>query len=274
MESPKILSPVVDYTVKVNGETWTEIPSTVYIPPAALKVVLQQFEGPLDLLLYLIKKQDLDILQIPIAEICEQYLDYIRFMQQLEFDLAAEYLTMAAWLTEIKSRLLLPASEVAMDEEEADPRAELIRQLQVYQQYKRAAEQLEQLPRVNRDIFVIQCIFDLESGCTKPRVTVLDLVTALQQLKRKQRLNAVHQVTSERISIADCMQYILGQLRSCPSKPIGLWQVCRTPTRLGLVATLVAALELTHQHLISIEQAHPFAEIWLSPCRTEEPTYC
>ncbi|MDX1656707.1 MAG: segregation/condensation protein A, partial [Candidatus Competibacteraceae bacterium] len=161
---------------RVLGRSLTELPQDLYIPPHALEVFLEAFEGPLDLLLYLIKRQNLDILDIPVADITRQYMDYLALMEELRLELAAEYLVMAAWLAEIKSRLLLPRPPVE-EADEQDPRAELIRRLQQYERFKQAAEKLDALPRLERDIFAAGAAPDLAPATRiPPRVELADLL--------------------------------------------------------------------------------------------------
>ena len=163
----------------VQGEEVTEIPSDLYIPPAALEVYLEAFEGPLDLLLYLIKKQNLDILEIDVAELTEQYMQYVRLMDALQFDLAAEYLVMAAMMTEIKSRMLLPRSQ-DIDEDEDDPRAQSIRRLQEYERYKQAAQKIDEMPQLGRDALeVIAPAPQVELRAFAPTVSMYDLLASM-----------------------------------------------------------------------------------------------
>ena len=175
----------------VQGEPLTLIPQDLYIPPDALQVFLEAFEGPLDLLLYLIKRQNIDILNIPVAEITTQYMDYIALMEQLELELAAEYLVMASMLAEIKSRMLLPRPTDVDDED--DPRAELIRRLQEYEQFKKAAEDLDQLPRVERDIFFNQAeLPEIKSEIPLPDVSIQDMLMAFRDVVNRAEQFASH----------------------------------------------------------------------------------
>ncbi|HNB01735.1 MAG TPA: segregation/condensation protein A, partial [Nitrosomonas sp.] len=209
MEKPELTS------IKVNGEHWLELPQDLYIPPEALRVFLEAFEGPLDLLLYLIKKDNFDILNIPIADITRQYLKYIELMQELKLELAAEYLLMAAMLAEIKSRLLLPKPLSAEETEEGDPRAELVRRLQEYERFQQAASALDQLPRAERDIFVAEADSPrFEQAPLKPDISLEDILQALQAVVTRAKLFASHQVTPEVLSIRERMALVLGRLNS------------------------------------------------------------
>ena len=184
----------------VYGEAYTEVPQDLYIPPEALEVFLEAFEGPLDLLLYLIRKQNIDILDIPVAEITRQYMDYIGAVEAMRFELAAEYLVMAATLAEIKSRMLLPRQE-SDDDEEVDPRAELIRRLQQYERFKKAAEDLDQLPRQERDTFAgSAAIPTLPSSQPHPDVELTELLFALQGVLKRADLFTSHHVEREKLS--------------------------------------------------------------------------
>ncbi len=239
-----------------------EAPEDLYIPPEALKIFLEAFEGPLDLLLYLIRKNDMDILDIPVAEITLQYTKYIEVMQTLEIELAADYLVMAATLAEIKSRLLLP--RVVNDEgEEVDPRADLVRQLQEYEQFKIAGENLNELPIRGRDFFMAKTMApDLSSEVPLPEATMRDLILAMQDVIRRAELNASHSVVMEPLSIRERMSQVLER---CQSRETLSFSECFTLSegRPGVVVTFIAMLELLKQDLISIVQTEIFAPIYL-----------
>lgn len=246
---------------KVNGEDYTKLPDDLYIPPDALRVFLDTFEGPLDLLLYLIRAQNIDILNIPVARITHQYLEYVNLMQAANFDLAAEYLLMAAWLGEIKSRLLLPRPVNAEGEEEADPRAELIRRLQEYERFKQAAEHIDSLPCEGRDFFVAQAQApDYQRSVEPPQVELRELLLALQDVLNRADLSVSHQVSRESLSLRERMSNILEQLRGQRFVPfVQLFSV--SEGRLGVVVSFMAILELVKEGLIDIVQADAFADL-------------
>lgn len=204
----------------VYGEALTEMPVDLYIPPDALEVFLEAFEGPLDLLLYLIRKQNVDILDIPVAEITRQYMSYVELMKNVRLELAAEYLVMAAMLAEIKSRMLLPRS-AEVEEDEGDPRAELIRRLQEYERFKAAAEGIDVLPRVGREVLVPQ----LEAPQAKvrkllPDVALEEILLSMAEVMRRNDLFESHQITREALSTRERMSQVLERLKgasSCPS---------------------------------------------------------
>ncbi|MBS0358317.1 MAG: segregation/condensation protein A [Proteobacteria bacterium] len=244
----------------VEGKPFITMPDDLYIPPDALEVILETFEGPLDLLLYLIKKQNLDILNIPIALITRQYMEYVDIMKELKLELAAEYLVMAAMLAEIKSRLLLP--QVKNEEgEEVDPRAELIRRLQEYERYKKAAEDLEQLPQQGRDVFLaIAETPPLDVPRVLPPVELKELLHAFKQVLIRAELNASHHVQKEVLSIRERMTQVLTKLQH--SGYIGFVHLFpQTEGRMGVVVTFIAILELMKQSLIEIIQTESFGSI-------------
>ena len=194
----------------VAGEPVLELPRDLYIPPHALEVFLEAFEGPLDLLLYLIRRQSLDILNIPIADVTRQYMEYIDLMTELRLELAAEYLVMAAMLAEIKSRMLLPRPRESTEEEEGDPRAELVRRLQQYERYKAAAEGLDALPRAGRDIHEVQAAFPhAKRARIEPRVSLADLLSALNDVMQRAEMYSRHHVVLEPLSVRERMSKIL-----------------------------------------------------------------
>jgi len=235
----------------VNGAPYHEWPEDLYIPPDALEVFLELFEGPLDLLLYLIKKQNLNILDIPIAQITRQYIEYIRLMSDLKLELAAEYLVMAAWLAEIKSRMLLPR-QTEPEEEEEDPRATLIRRLQEYEVIKAAAGQLDLLPRWERDLFPAPVdVGHLPASRLLPEVPLKDLLSAFQDvLKRVEQLSH-HQITKEPLSVRERMSTILENLKRTDS--LFFTQLfSRKEGRHGVVVSFLAILELSKERLIDI----------------------
>lgn len=244
----------------VYGEAVLEIPQDLYIPPDALEVILEAFEGPLDLLLYLIRKQNIDILDIPVAEITRQYMSYVELMKTVRLELAAEYLLMAAMLAEIKSRMLLPR-KTSVDEAEEDPRAELIRRLQEYEQIKIAAEKLDELPRVDRDIKPIQLIAaEAKANKLLPEVSLQELLSAVSDVLKRAELFEQHQVTRETLSIRERMTAILAKIAGKGFVPfIQLFQA--EEGKLGVVVTFMAILELVKESLLDLIQNEPFAPI-------------
>ena len=244
----------------VNGTPFNQLPDDLYIPPDALEVFLDLFEGPLDLLLYLIRRQNLEIVNIPIAQITQQYIAYIQLMGALNLELAAEYLVMAALLAEIKSRMLLPRQSVQEDEEE-DPRATLIRRLQEYEAIKIAAEELDLLPRIERDIFEIEVdISPLSVEQQLPDIRLKDMLLAFQDvLKRVDQLSH-HQITKEALSVRERMATILANLKGENSLFFSQLFI-RKEGRQGVVVSFLAILELGKEGLIEIIQPEPFAEI-------------
>jgi segregation and condensation protein A len=245
---------------RIYGEPVIELPHDLYIPPDALEIILEAFEGPLDLLLYLIRRQNLDILDIPIAEITRQYLQYIDLMQELQLELVGEYLLMAATLAEIKSRMLLPRPQSSSDEEE-DPRAELVRRLQEYERFKRAAMDIDELPRVERDVFQASAeIVERRVSKPLPNVTLQEMLVSLKDVLARAEMFAHHHVQRERLSVRERMSDVLGTLRS--QAFVEFAQLFRVEEgRMGVTVTFVAILELLREGLIEIVQAEPFAPI-------------
>jgi len=244
-----------------QGELVTELPKDLYIPPEALEVFLEAFEGPLDLLLYLIKKNNIDIIDMPVALITYQYMEYIDIIhKENKFELAAEYLVMAATLVEIKSRILLPR-QVQEDEEE-DPRAELIKRLQEYERFKIAAEELDTLPRRNRDFYMINVPKPKTEKITHPDVDLSEVLNAALQAASRADLFEEHYVEKEQLSIRERMVNILSVLTSSKFIPfVSLFTV--EEGRLGVVVSFVALMELTRESLIEIVQTEPFGPIHL-----------
>ncbi|GAC1037519.1 ScpA family protein [Pseudomonas sp. No.117] len=244
----------------VYGEAFTELPQDLYIPPDALEVFLEAFEGPLDLLLYLIRKQNIDILDIPVAEITRQYMSYVELMKAVQLELAAEYLLMAAMLAEIKSRMLLPRAEGLADEEE-DPRAELIRRLQEYERFKKAAEDLDDLPREGRN-FVVPTLPAPDARARKllPEVDLSELLLAMGEVLRRADLFESHQVTREILSTRERMSQVLERLKDGAFVPfVALFTL--EEGRLGVVVTFMAILELVKESLVELVQNEPFSPI-------------
>jgi len=247
----------------VQGEAMTALPKDLYIPPEALEVILEAFEGPLDLLLYLIRRQNLDVLNIPIAEITRQYMEYVEMMKSLNLELAADYLVMAAMLAEIKSRMLLPRP-VEVDNEE-DPRAELVRRLQEYERFKQAAEDIDNLPRMNREVFQASAKTpDLKLIKPEPDVDMRELLSAFKDVLVRVELNTSHQVSMEPLSVRERMSDVLGQL---DSEKFTEFFTLFSPEegRLGLVVTFLAILELIKESLIELIQTEPYEPIHIKP---------
>ncbi len=244
----------------VQGAPWTVLPKDLYIPPDALEVFLDAFEGPLDLLIYLIKRQNLDILDIPIARITEQYMEYVELMKELRLELAAEYLVMAAMLAEIKSRMLLPRQEDE-DGDEEDPRAELIRRLQEYERYKQAAEDLDELPRLGRDQFQVEAEVQHKKLEKKlPDVDLREMLLALKDVMHRADMFSRHHVQMEPLSVRERMSLVLSAINSETFTDfVELFDV--KEGRLGVVVTFLAVLELIKDSLIVLVQVDPFGPI-------------
>ena len=244
----------------VEGSPFVDLPEDLYIPPDALEVCLDAFEGPLDLLLYLIRKQNLDILNIPVSHITTQYIRYIEMMNELHLELAAEYLLMAALLAEIKSRMLLPR-QANIEDEEDDPRAFLIKKLQEYECIKKAAEEIDQLPRYERDIFdTMVDVVDVEVKKQQPDVELKDMLLAFQDvLKRVEQLSH-HKITKEPLSVRERMAAILEKLNRPDSLAFSAL-FTRTEGKGGVVVSFLAILELSKEGFIEIIQSEPFAEL-------------
>ena len=244
----------------VMGKTMTEFPRDLYIPPQALEVFLEAFEGPLDLLLYLIKRQNLDILEIDVSEITEQYMRYVELMDAMQFELAAEYLVMAAMLAEIKSRMLLPRS-TELDEDEEDPRAQLIRRLQEYERFKKAAEEIEEIPRMERDTWVGSAHPpDLNRTRTDPDVDMRELLVALGEVLRRADMFESHHIQREALSTRERMSQVLERLSGQQFVPFVALFSAREG-RLGVVVTFLAVMELIKESLVEIVQTENFGPI-------------
>ena len=253
----------------VNGQVLTELPQDLYIPPEALEVFLDTFEGPLDLLLYLIRRQNLDILDIPVARITQQYMGYVELMKVVRLELAAEYLVMAAMLAEIKSRMLLPRQEQQLDDED-DPRAELIRRLQEYERFRQAAENLDALPRVGRDIALAGAALPaLETHNAQPEVSLDELLLSLGEVLRRADMFESHEVSREVLSTRERMADVLERLKGGQFVPFTrLYD--GSEGSLGVVVTFMAVLELVKEQLIDLVQSEPFAPIHLK-VRNDDP---
>jgi segregation and condensation protein A len=247
----------------VYGKAFTKLPEDLYIPPDALEVFLEAFEGPLDLLLYLIRRQNLDILDIPVAEITHQYIKYVEMMQSLNFELAAEYLVMAALLGEIKSRMLLPRPKSEEGEDENDPRAELIRRLQEYERFKKAAQDIDSMPMEGRDFYLGKVAGpDYQRERTPPHVDLKEVLLALQDVLRRADLFESHQVSRETLTLRERMTEVLERLRNGAFMPfVSLFTL--EEGRLGVVVTFMSILELVKEGLIDLVQTESFGPIHL-----------
>ena len=251
------VAPIARY----RGEAVHQLPQDLYIPPDALEVFLETFEGPLDLLLYLIRKHNLDVLDIPMARLTAQYLEYVEVMRRKSLELAAEYLVMAAVLIEIKSRMLLPRPPSATADEE-DPRAELVRRLLVYEQMKLAAARIDELPQVGRDFMLVQMWVDKTAEQVLPDVSAEDLRQAWLWLLQRASVNKHHRVTREQLSVREHMSMVLRQLRD-----VGYIEFTQLFTPENgvpkLVVTLLAILELARESMVEVSQQEAYAPIYV-----------
>jgi segregation and condensation protein A len=253
----------------IEGEPLTQLPMDLYIPPHALEVILDAFEGPLDLLLYLIKRQNIDILNIPIAKITHQYMQYIELMQELQLELAAEYLLMAAMLAEIKSRMLLPRPS-SQEEDGEDPRAELVRRLQEYERYRQAALDIDILPRLERDVFQASAeMCERKVVEILPDVTLRDLLLSFQEVLARADMYAHHHVQREPLSVRQRMSDVLARIQHGNFAEFTSLFTAEEG-RMGVVVTFLAILELIRESLLDIVQAEPYAPIHIK-ARGVEP---
>ncbi|NLY64733.1 MAG: segregation/condensation protein A [Alcaligenaceae bacterium] len=270
-----LVSPAIDSTpdvvdavalARLYGEPLFNIPQDLYIPPEALEIFLEAFEGPLDLLLYLIRKQNFNVLDIPMAEVTRQYLSYVDQIRNQNLELAAEYLLMAAMLIEIKSRMLLPVRKTDTGEEAEDPRAELVRRLLEYEQMKLAAQKLDAIPRLGRDFVSASAHLDLSVETRLPEVDVNDLRQAWQDIMKRAKLNAHHQITREQLSVRDHMTHILRRLsgvRFMEFSDLFLERIEEGDCAAVIVVHFIAMLELARESLLEITQAEPYAPIYV-----------
>jgi segregation and condensation protein A len=255
-----IATPQVAPHAKVKGEWLTEMPADLYIPPDALEVFFETFEGPLDLLLYLIRKVNIDILDIPMARLTEQYMEYVEIMRHKNLELAAEYLVMAAMLMEIKSRMLLPRPPSASAEEE-DPRAELVRRLLEYEKMKLAAQKLDSLPQLGRDFLAVEVWIEAIAG-RLPDVNAIDLQEAWRALLTRAKMTQHHRISREELSVREHMSLILRRLQGGGfAEFIELFDPGRGVA--VLVVTFIAVLELVRESLIEVTQSESFAPIYV-----------
>ena len=256
MAEPAAVMPIA----KVYGEPMLEVPYDLYIPPDALEVILDQFEGPLDLLLYLIRKENINVLDIPMARLTAQYLEYVEIMRARSLELAAEYLLMAALLIEIKSRMLLPRpAAIALEE---DPRAELVRRLLEYEQMKLAAQRLNELPQSGRDFSLVQVLFDQAVTERLPDVNPEDLRTAWLGLLTRAAMNRHHRITREQLSVREHMTRILRRLQE--ARYVEFRELFDPALGISvLVVTFLAVLELARESLVEVSQQAAYAPIYV-----------
>jgi len=255
----------------VQGKALDALPRDLYIPPQALEVFLEAFEGPLDLLLYLIRRENLDITDIPVADITRQYVEYIELMQDMQLELAGEYLVMSAMLAEIKSRMLLPRSS-DIDEDETDPRAELMRRLQEYERFKQAAEDIDALPRLGRDVYQASAEPPLRNETVAPPdIDLQDLISAFQDVLKRASMYEHHHVQLESLSVRERMSSVLSKVNSTHFTSFA---DLFTPEegRMGVVVSFLAILELVKESLLDITQAEPFAPIHVKAAAHSEET--
>ncbi|MCS6785461.1 MAG: segregation/condensation protein A [Thiobacillaceae bacterium] len=256
---------------RVLGEAWTELPQDLYIPPDALEVILEAFEGPLDLLLWLIRRNDINVLDIPMAELTRQYIEYVEAMRRRRLELAAEYLVMAAMLIEIKSRMLLPRPQPEeQGAEEHDPRAELVRRLLEYERIRTAAQNLDALPRIGRDFMPVAAMVERLAVQRLPAVNPDDLLAAWRGMLRRAHLTRHHKVARPELSVREHMGRILRLLRYGPF----LEFAALFPPRAGraeLIVTFLALLELARERLVEIVQSAPLAPIHVRLSHAADP---
>ena len=250
----------------IYGEPLTEIPADLYIPPDALEILLDAFQGPLDLLLYLIRRQNLDVLDIPMAPLTRQYLEYVELMRSRNLELAAEYLVMAAMLIEIKSRMLLPRPPAANEEE--DPRAELMRRLLEYEQMKKAAQQLDAMPQIGRDALAISVLVERTALERLPDVHPRDLAESWRSLLFRARMSKHHRVSREELSVREHMSQILRRLKA--SRVLEFTELFDPALGIAvLVVTFLALLELARETVIDVTQSEGFAPIYIRIAHVE-----
>jgi segregation and condensation protein A len=253
---------VVAALAKVYGQPMTVMPTDLYIPPEALAIFLDAFEGPLDLLLYLIRKQNLNILDIPMAALTKQYLVYVEDMHKTNFELAADYLLMAAMLIEIKSRLLLPRPPAAEGAEPEDPRAELVRRLLEYEQMKAAARKLDEMPQVERDFEVVQVWFERDAALRMPNVLPEDLKRAWATLLAQAKLNKHHFISRESVTVRDQMTKVLRRLSA--GEHVEFTELFDKDASVSVVVvTFIAILEMAREQMVEIAQAEAYAPIYV-----------
>jgi segregation and condensation protein A len=264
--TPSVTDGMSSAFAKLYGEPLFKLPTDLYIPPDALEVFLEAFEGPLDLLLYLIRKQNFNVLDIPMAQVTQQYLSYIDQIRHTNLELAAEYLLMAAMLIEIKSRMLLPMKKADSDEEVDDPRAELVRRLLEYERMKLAAQELDQIPQQGRDFQIAHGYIDTTVAVTWPDVNQDDLQMAWRDVLHRAKLNQHHTISREELSVRDFMTRILRRLQN--ARFIEFGELFEDAINSGkgisiVIVNFIAMLELSREALIEITQAEPYAPIYV-----------
>jgi len=273
IESPQPETAMLDMEMpvaRIRGEPMTELPADLYIPPEALSIILEQFEGPLDLLLYLIRRHSLDILDIPMAELTRQYMVYVEAMRTTQLELAAEYLLMAAVLIEIKSRMLLPRPPKQSADEPEDPRAELVRRLLEYEQMKAAAQELDKLPQAGRDYALVDVLIDKNVGLRQPAVRMADLADAWRILLARAKASKHHKVSREQLSVRAHMSRIL---RSLQGRSFTEFSELFDPSQgvAVLVVSFLAILEMARESLIELSQSGAFEPIYVKLAISEAP---
>jgi len=251
-----------DPVAKVHGEPLVQLPDDLYIPPEALEVFLDSFEGPLDLLLYLIRRHRLDISAISIQSVAHQYMEYVELMRQTRLDLAGEYLVMAATLAEMKSRILLPRPATADEEEEEDPRADLIRRLQEYERFKEAAEALDRLPRQERDFFVARAPMDPEAQTPRAEASLLDMLEAFRGVLQRSELQQDHQVGAQGLTVRQRMTDILHRIEGGTAFRF-TELLSPEEGREGLAVTFLALLELSRSQMVELVQVEPLHPLYV-----------
>jgi len=268
---PPAITPVDGVALaRLYGEPLFRMPTDLYIPPDALEVFLETFEGPLDLLLYLIRRQNFNIFDIPLAQVTRQYLDYVEQIRKHNLELASEYLLMAAMLIEIKSRMLLPPKPTADGAEPEDPRAELVRRLLEYEQMKLAAAQLDALPVIGRDFLRAQVTMEQSNETIFPDVNLADLRDAWADILKRAKLNQHHRISREQLSVREYMTKMLRRLQGVRYVEFqDLFEHATTPT--VMVVTFIAMLELSREHLLEVTQAEAFAPIYVRLAFSQQP---
>ncbi|MDD5364848.1 MAG: segregation/condensation protein A [Gallionellaceae bacterium] len=254
---------------RVLGQPWNELPQDLFIPPDALEVILEAFEGPLDLLLWLIRRNNINVLDIPMADLTRQYIVYIEAMQIHRLELAAEYLVMAAMLIEIKSRMLLPRPEKLAEGEEHDPRAELVRRLLEYEQMKLAGRNLDELPKLGRDFEMVTVYLDRLAVKRLPQVSAGDLQAVWSDILRRAQMNSHHRIGRQDLSVREHMSRILKLLKA-KGQSLFTDLFPEPAGRPELVVTFLAVLELTRERLIDVMQTEPFAPIYANLCHVDQ----
>jgi len=264
--TPSLMDGMSESFAKLYGEPLFQLPTDLYIPPDALEIFLEAFEGPLDLLLYLIRKQNFNVLDIPMAQVTQQYLSYVEQIRHHNLELASEYLLMAAMLIEIKSRMLLPMKKADSDEDVEDPRAELVRRLLEYEKMKIAAQELDRIPQMGRDFFRAQGFIDRTVTLVPPQVDLVDLQIAWRDLLHRAKLTQHHTITRETLSVRDFMTRILRRLQT--QKFVEFKELFEDAIESGqgtqiLVVNFIALLELSRESLVEITQAEAYAPIYV-----------